>query len=345
MWLQPKITTGSSQSDTKVSEFKDFSGLGLFLRRSLWRETFSRAQDTANRGDCWPVKMNSRIHANKTIPEWLPSGFLISSGSTACPSTRRVLTSFAVYNCIAIAIFLILGNVQVLSYIFSRRPRKVEAWSFWSALGSLVLQILGIILTALLIRRSGYRADIWPLIQLWALRPRATWLIGNLSNVRRHWNYGIGALNHIFVEVFVCGLATVFLGRTLQAAFTHDQRRATDASVRTYWWLIVIASLFMLFSSGMEMLWAIWMVKRFIEQRARPEAQDVDSMRWIARTFVPVTAICSWLIWIVFLQSTKGIYCPGNIKWVDLVWGLVPVAANSLRLFIEYLSANGIIRY
>jgi hypothetical protein len=284
--------------------------------------------------------MHAELPLNSTFPAWLPSGFRVSSGAVSCPSAKRVLISFAVYNCIAIGIFILMGNSQIISYLLKGRKRKVEPWSFWSSTGSLVLQVLGIVVTVLLIRASGYRTDMWQLIQLWALRPRVAWFIGNLSNLQRDWNYGIGALNHIFVEVFVCGLATVFLGRTLQVAFTHAGSVPADGSAKSYWWLLIIASMVMLVSTGMEMLWALWMIKRFIEQRAKPEAQDMDSMRWIARTFVPVTAICSWLIWVAFLQTTQGIYCPGNIKWVDLVWGLVPLFANLWRLLIEYISPN-----
>jgi hypothetical protein len=103
--------------------------------------------------------------------------------------------------------------------------------------------------------------------------------------------------------------------------------------------MILVASLLMLLSTGLEMLWAVWMIKRIVEVRGRPEAQDMDSLKWIARSFVPVTAICSWLIWIAFLKSAEGRYCPGNIKWVDVVWALVPILANICRLAIESISS------
>jgi hypothetical protein len=49
----------------------------------------------------------------------------------------------------------------------------------------------------------------------------------------------------------------------------------------------------MLLATVAEMLWAVRMIKRILVLRGRPEAQDMDSLKWIASYFVPDTAICS----------------------------------------------------
>ena len=273
--------------------------------------------------------------ANTTYPAWLPPDFQVKSGNTSYPSAGRGLASLALYNCIAIGTFLLTGNSHIRGFFTKGRKANFKPWSFWSSLSSLAFQILGNVATALLIRASGYHVHLWQLVQLWALRPRVTWLIGNMANVTLKWGYANGALSHIFVEVFVCALSCVFLGRTINAAITNSDFNGS----RTYWCMILIASLIMLLSTGLEMLWAVWMIKRIVELRGRPEAQDIDSLKWIARSFVPVTAICSWLIWIAFLKAAEGRYCPGNIKWVDVVWALVPILANICRLAIGSISS------
>jgi len=157
-------------------------------------------------------------------------------------------------------------------------------------------------------------------------------VIGNFARTKRDWGYVNGALSSIFTEVFLCGLATVFLGRLLKAAFTYPPYQTRPVCL----YMITVASLAMLISMGFEMLWALWMLKRSIEQKGRAEAQDMDSLLLVVLLVVPVTAVCSWLICIAFLYAAEGPYCPGTIKWVALIWGLVPLVANICRTLIEY---------
>lgn len=142
-----------------------------------------------------------------------------------------------------------------------------------------------------------------------------------------------GALSNVFTEIFVCGLATVFLGRILEAAFTHIPIH--DERPPWMFYVMVASSMVMLISVGFEMLWALWMLKRFLELKGKAEAPDMDSLLWIVRLAVPVTAICSWLIWITFLYAAEGAYCPGTIKWVDVTQSVGPVLASVCRLLME----------
>lgn len=272
--------------------------------------------------------LNGTIHT--PYPAWLPEGFQVSSQGASCPSAYRALTSFALYNCIAIAAFLLLGNQHVRSFLTKGRKASWEPWSLRASVASLALQVGGIVATAYLIRASGYQASVWQLIQLWALRPRVSWFIGNLVNLKQKWGYANGALSHIFVEVFVCALACVFLGRILQAAL-----RSMPAHGPWQWWMILIAGVVMLISTGFEMVWALWMLKKIAEISGMPDAQDVHSLRWIPRLCVPVTATCSWLIWVAFLRAAEGYYCAGDIKLVQIVWIIVPVLANIVMVIIQ----------
>jgi hypothetical protein len=99
--------------------------------------------------------------------------------------------------------------------------------------------------------------------------------------------------------------------------------------------MMVGASTAMLISTGAEIVWALWMIKRGIQQKGNAEAQDIDSLKWIATFFVPVTAICSWLVWIAVLNAAADSNCVRNLKWVDLAWGHIPVFSNATRVLIE----------
>lgn len=240
------------------------------------------------------------------------------------------------YNCIAIASFLVLGNAIATKWITQKgRATKLrhQKWSLWQALTTLAVQIITIVVSSYLIILSGYDVSLWNLIQLWSLRPRVTWLIGNFARTKRQWGYVNGALSNVFTEIFVCGLATVFLGRILQAAFTHIP--VSDETPPWTFYVIIASSIAMLISIGCEMVWALWMLKRLIELKGKAEAPDMDSMLWIVRLAVPITATCSWLIWIAFLYAAEGAYCPGTIKWVDVTQSVGPVVANLCRMVIE----------
>lgn len=266
------------------------------------------------------------------IPRWIPSGFQVSSGNKDCPSPANILTHFALYNGIAIATYLLTGSALVKTKLTCRRGSSLKAWRFWSALGSVVTQLLGTIATSLMIRAGGYKIDLWQLIQIWAIRPRVSWFIGNMLNVQRKWGYMNGALDNVVVEVFVCSIGCVFVGRTAQAALTH-----TPTSPPAWYWVITVASLVMLVTTAFEVVWALWMIKRTLETKGRAEAQDMDSLKWIVRALVPITCLCSWLIWAAYLNSSPGAYCPGmkDAFLLNVVWTVVPVLTNMLRAVLE----------
>ncbi|KAF2240947.1 hypothetical protein BU26DRAFT_586528 [Trematosphaeria pertusa] len=273
---------------------------------------------------------------NATIPAWIPSGFQVSSGNTHCPNAASVLTHFAIYNAISIGTFLLLGSYHVKRRIKFWLKPGLRPWKFWSAAISVIMQILGIIITSLLIRRSGYKADLWQLIQIWAIRPRVSWFIGNMLNIKRSWGYMNGALDNVVVEVFICGLGCVFVGRLARQALTHANAATSPQTGTNTWYIITcVASIVMLLSTAFEILWALWVLKRVVETKGKAEAQDIDSLKWIVRFMIPLTYTCSFLIWAAFLNSTEGAYCPGNVKYVDLTWGLIPAVTNLMRIFVE----------
>jgi hypothetical protein len=54
----------------------------------------------------------------------------------------------------------------------------------------------------------------------------------------------------------------------LYSAFTASKNQTDNA----WWYVIVIAGIFMLASTGFEIVWALWMGKRLLEHMGRTEA-------------------------------------------------------------------------
>jgi len=279
--------------------------------------------------------MPNNTLTNSTIPAWLPQGFQVSSGNPKCPTTSSVLMHFGIYNGISIGVFLLLGSDHVKGRIKFWLKSGLPPWKFWSGLMSVVMQVLGIVTTSLLIRQSGYKVDLWQLIQIWAIRPRVSWVIGNMLNVKREWGYMNGALDNVVVEVFICGLGCVFVGRLAKQALTHASAATLPTGQLDRWYIVTcVASITMLLSTAFEIIWVLWIMRRIIETKGKAETQDINSLKWIVRFMIPLTFICSYLIWTAFLNSAKGAYCPGNAKYIDLTWGLIPALTNLLRTFI-----------
>jgi hypothetical protein len=272
---------------------------------------------------------------NNTYRVWLPPDFQVTTTNATCPTFEKQLVRFATYNIVAIVSFITMGNIHVKNFLTRGPASKTKPWSFWASLVNLLYQIVGTIITAVLIRSSGYKATMAQLIQLWALRPRVNWFIGNTVHLDRKWGYSTGALSHVFTEVFICSFGCVLLGNILKYAFSAHASSSSSGTGGTWWWIMVVSAIIMLISTGFEAIWAVWMIWRLVEMRGRPEAQDMDSMRWIVSSFVPITAVCSWLIWVAFLKSAEGYYCPGHQKAIDAVWYIVPVLSNISRMLIE----------
>jgi hypothetical protein len=272
---------------------------------------------------------------NATFPGWIPSGFQVASGNLHCPSASSVLAHFGIYNVVSIATYLLLGSAVVKSKLACSNKPGLKPWTFWSAIGSVIHQIVGIVSTSVLIRSSGYKVDIWQLVQIWALRPRVAFFIGNMVNVKRTLGYQNGALDNVIVEIFSCSLSCVFLGRLARQALTWMAKADPNTVVPSWYYITCVASILMLISTALEIVWVLWVLKRLVETKGRAEAQDVDSMKWIVRVIVPLTCICSWLIWASFLNAAPGAYCPGNIKYVNILWILIPISTNVMRAIVE----------
>jgi len=282
---------------------------------------------------------------NKTnstsIPPWIPAGFQVNSGNTECPTSTYVLTHFAIFNALSIGSHVLFGSARVKSKITCGRGPAIKPWKFWSAFGSVIMQILGTVATSLLIRVNGYKVDMWQLVQIWAIRPRVSWFIGNMMNFNRKWGYMNGALDNVVVEVFICSFGCVFVGRTAAAALSHGPASKYGFNLPgpfpIWYWVIAVASMAMLISTAFEVVWALWMLKRVLQTKGRAEAQDMDSLKWIVKWLVPINCLWSWLIWAAFLNSAEGAYCPGkkaNIPTL-IVWVLIPVLTNLMRAILD----------
>lgn len=269
---------------------------------------------------------------NTTTPKWIPSGFQIPSTGQKCPSASTVLSRFAIYDAISIIVYLIFGSHHVKRRIKFWMKPELRPWKFWSGLTSVATQMLGIVGTALVIRQNGYKVSLWNLIQIWAVRPRASLFIGNMAHTKEIWGYMNGALDNIVVEVVVCGLGMAFVGNVAVQALTHR-----PSSPPTWFWVITVSSFIMQFSVLAEIIAALRILRRSVRTKGKPQYHDIDTLKWTARFIIPITCICSYLIWTAFLYSTSGVYCLGSLKYVDAIWSVVPVVTNLLRLVVEEL--------
>lgn len=273
---------------------------------------------------------NTTSPAN-AYPSWLPSGFKITASAT-CPTASKTLAHFALYNAISIASFLLLRNIYFQNLLSCNSVKTLKPWRWFSPVGKLAFQIGGQVATAYLARGRSGKTNAWQIIQLWALRPRTTWFVGNLAQLRRRWGYTNAALSSIFCEVMVCSLGCVFVGRIVQAASTNPPGTGEP---RKWYEVMLYTGFVMLVSVGLEIVWVVYIAVRVLQVGGRPEADDMDRLKWIARTVVPVTCMCSWLIWAAYLNASEGSYCPANVKYIDLVWGVVPVVSDLFNSITE----------
>jgi uncharacterized membrane protein len=263
---------------------------------------------------------------------WILNGFEVHNHQGTCPSADSILWHLGLYNAVSVAVFLIGGSQFFKSRLFRQKVLQWKPWSFFSAISSTILQILGMVATAAILKHNDTSASFSNLIQLWALRPRASWLVSNLLSVKKELGYHNGALDNVVVDVTISSMACVFVGRLI----SHALSNAPDIRP-TWYWIIVVFGIIMIVSTAFETLWAIWILLTTLETKDRAEAQEQDfnSMKWIARTMVPLTCLSSWMIWAGFSHSMPGVYCPGNMKFVSVVWFLVAIFTNASRVMIE----------
>lgn len=285
---------------------------------------------------CWAT-MTTPFNATN-VPPWIPREFILDSGNDKCPTATRTLGFFAIFNSIAIAVFILFGSTRFRHVVSCGFIDKHKVWTFWSAFATVALNLAGCVLQAELVRRSGYKADFGQLIQMAAFRPRTSWLIGNFAHFSHRMGYQNGALDNAALEVFLSAISSAFVGRLVAKVFSTKSQLDTtyfnNKPMHKYW-MIAIPGIVMLVSTGFEILWALLVLWRTAQTRGKAEAKDYNNMMWIVRSFAPVTCACSWMVWYSFLSSAEGAYCPGNNKYVDAVWMGMPVVVNVVRAFID----------
>lgn len=264
------------------------------------------------------------MNKTRTYPGWIPPQFHIPANSpdAVCRSPENTLLLLGVYNIIAIAEFLATHNKYVQAYLSRLKNNNnnkhwQRPWSFSHVLTKLPWQTGGMVLSSYFTVNSA--ATIWHMLQIWTIRPRVTWFIGNLARLKREWGYANHALSSVVLEVFICAFSMYFVGSLLATVLFYG------GDDKTTWYTVMVgASVVMMISSAFETLWALWMVLRFCVTGGRGEADDVDALVWIAKTFVPVTYVCSWLIWAAYLYSSPEAYCPVHQEFINAVWIVVP---------------------
>jgi len=275
--------------------------------------------------------MNST--ARPSYPGWIPEEFQNppNSGEEVCKAPGDALLNLGIYNIVTIVIFLVSRNQRLmaaLSKCVGKRPgRPQRPWSFVDVGISMPFQIVPMVLSAYF--TSNSTLYIWRNIQIWSVRPRVTWFKGNMAQVKREWGYMNAALSSVVVELFICSFSTYFVGNLL-----HHIRNYAGTDVTRWTTVMWAACIGLMISTSFEVIWGLYMCWRFCYTKGRGEPDDMDSLKWIARTFVPVTYICSWLIWAAYLYSSPGAYCPVHTDYINAVWIVAPFLASATEVIV-----------
>lgn len=156
------------------------------------------------------------INATRSYPGWIPAQFRIPSDSleAVCRTPGTALLFLGVYNIVTIAEFLATYNKYVHKYITSRKSKhRQRPWSFSHVFTKLPWQAGGLVLSAYFTVSSA--ATLWHMLQIWTIRPRVTWFIGNMARLNREWGYMNHALSSVVLELFICAFSTYFVGNLL----------------------------------------------------------------------------------------------------------------------------------
>ncbi|WEW59755.1 hypothetical protein PRK78_005235 [Emydomyces testavorans] len=278
---------------------------------------------------------------NVTMPSWFPPGFAVGSADNECPSPESVLKYFAIYNGISIGCYILAGSSRVRKVVACAKD-PLPRWKFWSGYINALLQILFVVATCVSIRKSGYTVDFLQLAQLWVLRPRASWFMGNLITIDRRFGFVNGALDNIIADLVLCALGCFFAGRLAKQALTNypgiiPPGETEALRVSPWYWASCAASLAMMAFTAIQLVWVFYVFYMASDTIGEGEADDTDGLRWLVRFLMPVTCLCSWVIWAAFLYSAPGVYCPGNLEVLHIIWGIAPIALNFARGFVEQM--------
>lgn len=266
--------------------------------------------------------MNS---TNSSYPGWIPPEFRVphNPNTKLCKTPGDALLLLGIYDLVEIALFILL-NTQLLRKCLGR-PKAQKPWSFSNVGPALAFEFTGMVLSSYFTTNST--ALIWHNLQIWSVRPRITWFKGNMAQVNRDWGYMNDALSSVVMELIICSFSTYFVGNLLHHTWRYQ------GPDKTSWHTTMVAACWvMMISTAFEVIWAAYLLFRFCYTKGRGEADDMDSLKWIARTFVPVTCLCSWLIWAAYLYSSSGAYCPHRQDYINAVWIVAPFLTSGTQL-------------
>jgi len=269
-----------------------------------------------------------------SYPGWIPEDFQIppNSGQRVCKAPGDALLNLGIFNIVTIVIFLVSRNQRLRAALAKcvgkRPPRPQRPWSFVNVGILMPFQIVPMILSSYF--TSNSTVYIWRNLQIWSVRPRVTWFKGNMAQINREWGYMNDALSSVVVELFICSFSTYFVGNLLHRTLFYA------GPDKTGWTTVMWAACMgLMISTAVEVLWGLYMCWRLCYTRGQAEPDDMDSLKWIARTFVPVTCICSWLIWAAYLYSSPEAYCPVRTDYITAVWIVAPFLASATQFVVD----------
>ncbi|OCK82701.1 hypothetical protein K432DRAFT_402656 [Lepidopterella palustris CBS 459.81] len=156
------------------------------------------------------VNVTDCVIQNAEKATWLPNEFLIYSGSNKCPRAKKVLTTLAISNVIAL-VSAALSNTTVLKHIIGRKQMfeytEIKL-SFLSLFVSIAVHVSIPFIIGVLLEKQGYTVNWLQQVLIWTVRPRVAPIIALLGFINASWMET--AINEMVADLLFSVPAIVF---------------------------------------------------------------------------------------------------------------------------------------
>ncbi|KAF2801768.1 uncharacterized protein BDZ99DRAFT_217408 [Mytilinidion resinicola] len=307
--------------------------------------------DNTNVTDC--------VVSNAEKATWLPYQFLIYSGSEKCPRAKKILTTLAISNVIAL-LSAALANTTVIKHLIGRKQMfeytEIKL-NFLSMFVSIGIHVSIPFIIGVLLEKQGYTVNWLQQVLIWTVRPRVAPVIAILGFINASWMET--AVNEMVADLLFSVPALVF---AVYAAFFPNKTTnpAKPAEYKLYHAggiIMIIPGVIIAFSFLMGMclrcapfrafkypaqdLWRILRnpVRKLQKKEPVPQREvHISNFKgWYINFFGLgiILYIGSWLVWASFLNMSGDLYCPASLNTVATVLFVYPVILNVLRAFLS----------
>ncbi|KAM7206561.1 hypothetical protein V8F20_002687 [Naviculisporaceae sp. PSN 640] len=306
--------------------------------------------------------------ATSRLP-WVDFALLTDNGKSKCSDPSDMIRRLAIYNLVFFIYFLLFASRRLIVAVFGKCRRRTQnndddklvETNYWTWFLSLAFHIGCTIGTAMLTLGNGrntaalppndsMRLDvgIWQTMEIWALRPRIAGILALIGLVNR--GYTGRALRAMFVNMLMCFLGVVWSGNL---AFGSPPAQGTPPegweAMRKGGLATVIAQLLFVLIGGLlgcggkTIQGCLRRAKELNEQRhpdqsrtcgvSRREFGKLDwAMYWLLMVLSLWLYASSWAMWVGFLKVYGPLYCPPEMRKVDLMWLLGGLGTELLSL-------------